>query len=195
MPTYKNQVRIIGGTHKRRVIRFPALDREIDGFRPTPDRVRETLFNWLGQDLLGKRCLDVFAGSGALAFEAASRNASTVIALETSRAAAKAIAENQAVLQLANLKLLQTDAFAFLASATDRFDVIFLDPPFAADWWDRLAPLIARIANEGALVYCESAKELSSFGDFVRLKHARAGMVHYHLFAASQAGRLEGDGP
>lgn len=183
MPTYKNQLRIIGGTHKRRVIRFPALDREINGFRPTPDRVRETLFNWLGQDLIGKRCLDVFAGSGALAFEAASRNASSVIALETSRAAANAIGENQAVLQLPNLKVQQVDAFGFLASTRDSFDVVFLDPPFATDWWDRLAPLIACVSSDGALIYCESAKELSQFGTFERLKHARAGMVHYHLFA------------
>lgn len=181
--TYKNQVRIIGGTHKRRVIRFPALDREINGFRPTPDRVRETLFNWLGQDLIGKSCLDVFAGSGALAFEAASRNASNVIALETSRAAANAIAENQAILQLPNLKVQQADAFGYLASTRESFDVVFLDPPFAADWWNRLAPLVERVCNDGALIYCESAKELAQFGRFARIKHARAGMVHYHLFA------------
>ena len=91
MTSYKNQIRIIGGTHKRRIVRLPGMaDMEgVPGFRPTPDRVRETLFNWLGQDLLGKRCLDVFAGSGALAFEAASRNAAQVIAIENS--------ENQAI--------------------------------------------------------------------------------------------------
>jgi 16S rRNA G966 N2-methylase RsmD len=70
-----------------------------------------------------------------------------------------------------------------LASTREVFDVIFLDPPFAADWWDRLAPLIARVSREGTLIYCESAKELPKFGAFERLKHARAGMVHYHLFA------------
>ncbi len=181
--TYKNQVRIIGGSHKRRVIRFPALDNEIAGFRPTPDRVRETLFNWLGQDLIGKRCLDVFAGSGALAFEAASRNATQVVAIESSRAAAKALAENQKILQLPNLKLANSDAFTLLASTPERFDVIFLDPPFAQDWWARLAPLIERVAAPGALIYCEFSKELLAFAAFERLKHARAGMVHYHLFA------------
>jgi 16S rRNA (guanine966-N2)-methyltransferase len=181
--TYKNQVRIIGGTHKRRVVRFPSLENEIAGFRPTPDRVRETLFNWLGQDLIGKRCLDVFSGSGALAFEAASRNASQVIAIESSREAMKALAENQKILQLPNLKLQLGDAFAFLASAAEKFDVIFLDPPFAQDWWSRLAPLIERIAAPNALIYCEFAKELVEFGTFTRLKHGRAGMVHYHLFA------------
>jgi 16S rRNA (guanine966-N2)-methyltransferase len=183
MSIYKNQIRIIGGTHKRRVIRFLALDKEIAGFRPTPDRVRETLFNWLGQDLIGKRCLDVFAGSGALAFEAASRNASSVIALEASRAAANAITDNQKLLQFENLKLRLGDSFSFLASTPEKFDVIFLDPPFAEDWWTRLAPLVARIAAPEAFIYCEFAKELVEFGTFTRVKHSRAGMVHYHLFA------------
>jgi 16S rRNA (guanine966-N2)-methyltransferase len=183
MPAYKNQLRIIGGTHKRRVIRFPALDESIAGFRPTPDRVRETLFNWLGQDLIGKRCLDVFAGSGALAFEAASRNATHVIAIESSRAAANAMADNQKLLQLPNFKLQLGDAFSYLASTSERFDVIFLDPPFAKDEWARLAPLVARVATTDALIYCESAKELTKFGEFERHKHGRAGMVHYHLFA------------
>jgi 16S rRNA (guanine966-N2)-methyltransferase len=186
MPTYKNQVRIIGGTHKRRVIRFPALDSEIAGFRPTPDRVRETLFNWLGQDLIGKRCLDVFAGSGALAFEAASRSATSVIAIESSRAALRAIAENQGILQLPNLKAQLSDAFAFLASTPEKFDVIFLDPPFAQDWWPRLTPQIERVAAADAMIYCEFSKELATFGKFQRLKHGRAGMVHYHLFANNE---------
>jgi 16S rRNA (guanine966-N2)-methyltransferase len=183
--TYKNQLRIVGGMHKRRVIRFPALDKEIAGFRPTPERVRETLFNWLGQDLIGKRCLDAFAGSGALAFEAASRNASSVIAIEASRSALKALADNQALLQCKNLQLRQGDAFAYLATVTEKFDVIFLDPPFAEDWWARLAPLIERVAAADVMIYCESAKELAVFGGFARLKHARAGMVHYHLFTAN----------
>lgn len=185
--TYKNQLRIIGGTHKRRVIRFPALDKDIAGFRPTPDRVRETLFNWLGQDLTGKRCLDVFSGSGALALEAASRGASKVIALESSRAAANTISENQAILQLENFKLQLGDAFGFLGSTAETFDVIFLDPPFAQDWWARLAPLVTRVAAPDALIYCEFVKEMTTFAKFERLKHARAGMVHYHLFANNES--------
>ena len=190
MTPYKNQVRIIGGTHKRRIVRFPGMaDMEgvpgvpgVPGFRPTPDRVRETLFNWLGQDLLGKRCLDVFAGSGALAFEAASRNATQVIAIENSRAAAQAIAQNQKLLDFPNLKIVNSDAFAFLASTPDKFDVIFLDPPFAQNWWDRLAPLIARVVAPEALIYCEFAKEMKALPGFTRTKHGRAGVVHYHLF-------------
>lgn len=183
MTPYKNQVRIIGGTHKRRIVRFPDM-LGVESFRPTPDRVRETLFNWLGQDLLGKRCLDVFAGSGALAFEAASRNATQVIAIESSRPAAQAIAQNQKLLELPNLKLVNADAFGFLASTPEKFDVIFLDPPFAQDWWARLAPLVARVAAPDALVYCEFAKELNEkqLPGFTRTRQGRAGVVHYHLF-------------
>lgn len=188
MTPYKNQVRIIGGSHKRRIIRFPDM-QGTEGFRPTPDRVRETLFNWLGQDLLGKRCLDVFAGSGALAFEAASRNASSVVAIESSRSAAQAIAQNQKLLELPNLKLVNGDAFVFLASTPEKFDVIFLDPPFAQDWWARLVPLVARVAAAEALVYCEFAKEMTAkqMPGFVRVRQGRAGMVHYHLFTPQSA--------
>lgn len=186
MTVYKNQVRIIGGTHKRRLVRFPDL-QNVPGFRPTPDRVRETLFNWLGQDLLGRRCLDVFAGSGALAFEAASRHASQVIAVESSRAAAQAMVQNQRQLALPNLKIMNIDAFAFLASTLEKFDVIFLDPPFAEDWWARLAPLLARVAAPEALVYCEFAKELKTLPGFERTRAARAGVVHYHLFKQHSA--------
>jgi 16S rRNA (guanine966-N2)-methyltransferase len=181
MPIYKNQLRIIGGTHKRRIIKFA----DAQDLRPTPDRVRETLFNWLGQDLIGKRCLDAFSGSGAMAFEAASRNASHVIAIESSRSAAQNISQNQRVLDLKNMRLVNGDAFAFMTSTDERFDVIFLDPPFAQDWWKRLAPLVERVTQPGALIYCEFAKELTEFGTFERLKHGRAGMVHYHLFTHS----------
>lgn len=193
---YKNQVRIIGGSHKRRVVRFPDM-QGVAGFRPTPDRVRETLFNWLGQDLTGRRCLDVFAGSGALSFEAASRNATAVVAIESSRAAAQAIAQNQRILALPNLNIVQSDAFAWLASpiaAAERFDVIFLDPPFAEDWWARLAPLIARVAAPEALVYCESAKAIDSLPGFVRTRQARAGVVHYHLFTPEVPSGADGAG-
>ena len=189
---YKNQVRIIGGSHKRRIVRFPDM-QGVTGFRPTPDRVRETLFNWLGQDLTGRRCLDVFSGSGALAFEAASRGATQVVAIESSRAAAQAIAQNQKLLDLPNLKLVNGDAFAFLASTPEKFDVVFLDPPFAQDWWQRLAPLVSRVAAPDALIYCEFAKELSSreLPGFNRSRHDRAGMVHYHLFTSHVAGTAE----
>ncbi|MBL8309380.1 MAG: 16S rRNA (guanine(966)-N(2))-methyltransferase RsmD [Burkholderiales bacterium] len=174
-------MRIIGGTHKRRVVRFADM-QGVPGFRPTPDRVRETLFNWLGQDLTGRACLDVFSGSGALAFEAASRNASRVVAVESARIAAQGIAHNQRLLDLPNLKLVQSDAFSYLASTPERFDVIFLDPPFAEDWWARLVPLVLRAAAPEALIYCESSRALDVLPGLQRTRQARAGMVHYHLF-------------
>jgi len=194
MTVYKNQVRIIGGTHKRRIVRFPDL-ANVAGFRPTPDRVRETLFNWLGQDLIGKRCLDVFAGSGALAFEAASRNASAVVAIESSRPAARAILENQKLLELPNLTLINGDAFAYMGSTSEKFDVVLLDPPFAQDWWSRLAPLVARVAQPDALVYCEFARELGDrqMPGFTRTRHGRAGLVHYHLFTPQGAATRGGE--
>jgi 16S rRNA (guanine966-N2)-methyltransferase len=159
--------------------------------------VRETLFNWLEQNLDGKRCLDVFAGSGALAFEAASRGAAKVIAVESSRAAMQAMSKNASVLDMPNLKLVNVDAFGFLASTPEKFDVIFIDPPFAQDWWARLAPLIARVAAPGALVYCEYVKELKDkdLPGFTRTRQARAGVVNYHLFApiaAATAATVEG---
>ncbi len=89
-----NRVRIIGGAWRRRLIRFPA----VEGLHPTPDRVRETLFNWLGQDLTGKRCLDLYAGSGALTLEAASRGAALAVAVDRDRAAIDALRENSALL-------------------------------------------------------------------------------------------------
>ena len=188
MTPYKNQIRIIGGTHKRRLVRFPDM-LGVESFRPTPDRVRETLFNWLGQNLDGKRCLDVFSGSGALAFEAASRGAAKVIAVETSKAAMQAIAKNANVLDMPNLKLLNVDAFGFLAATPEKFDVIFIDPPFAQDWWARLAPLIARVVAPEALVYCEYVKELKDrdLPGFTRTRQARAGVVNYHLFTQNSA--------
>ena len=183
MTPYKNQIRIIGGTHKRRLIRFPDM-LGVESFRPTPDRVRETLFNWLGQNLDGKRCLDVFSGSGALAFEAASRGALKVIAVESLKAAMQAMTKNANVLDMPNLKLVNADAFGFLAATPEKFDVIFIDPPFAQDWWARLAPLVARVAAPGALVYCEYVKELKEkdLPGFTRTRQGRAGVVNYHLF-------------
>src|ERR1700712_5778857 len=105
----RNEVRIIGGTWRSRRIRFAARAE----LRPTPDRVRETLFNWLGQDLTGLACLDLFAGSGALGFEAASRGASRVVMVENDRAAYEALRENKAALAAAQVELARADALEF----------------------------------------------------------------------------------
>ncbi|MCS6997280.1 MAG: 16S rRNA (guanine(966)-N(2))-methyltransferase RsmD [Casimicrobiaceae bacterium] len=180
-PPSKNQLRIIAGSHRSRLIRFPEAAR-LPGFRPTPDRVRETLFNWLGQELTGLVCLDLFAGSGALAFEAASRGAARVVAVERERAAVLALKRNREQLGLSAVAVYHADAFAWLATSGECFDVVFLDPPFASDPWQALARSLPARLTPGARVYCESAKPLSAFGGLRLNRQGRAGLVHYHLF-------------
>jgi 16S rRNA (guanine(966)-N(2))-methyltransferase RsmD len=127
--TLPREVRLIGGT--LRGSRLPVVDRP--GLRPTPDRVRETLFNWLGQDLTGWRVLDAFAGSGALGFEAASRGAAEVLLLERDPAPVASLQASQQRLQAAALRVLRTDALAWMRRAPPgRFDLVLLDPPFDA---------------------------------------------------------------
>lgn len=180
---YKNQVRIIGGTWKRRLLRFP----QIDGLRPTPDRVRETLFNWLGQDCTGLTCLDLFSGSGALAFEAASRNASKVVAVETAKPALEALRSNQTTLNARNMEIVWSDGMRFLDSTPQRFDVVFLDPPFASDLLAAALERLPRILNAGALVYAECAKWPELAGWEI-IKEGHAGQVQYGLLRRAETG-------
>jgi len=124
----RNRVRIVGGAWRSRLIPFPPTK----GLRPTPDRVRETLFNWLGQDLTGKTCLDLFAGSGALGFEAASRGARRVAMVERDASVFQALAANRDRLGALAVELTKSDALEFLRADTGLYDVVFLDPPFDA---------------------------------------------------------------
>ena len=138
-----NEVRLIGGQWKRS--KLPVADRP--GLRPTPDRVRETLFNWLGQDLAAKSCLDLYAGSGALGFEAASRGAARVVMVERERGAAAALDANREALKAERVEIVRADALEFLRGTYATFDVVFLDPPFADDPWPVLFELLpARLA-------------------------------------------------
>lgn len=178
---HKNQVRIIGGEWKRRLLRFP----QIDGLRPTPDRVRETLFNWLGQDCTGMTCLDLFAGSGALAFEAASRNARKVMAVETAKPALEALRANQTTLQASNLEIVWSDAMRFLAQTSEHFDLVFLDPPFASDLLAQALQHMPRILNADALVYAECA-HWPALDGWEIIKEGKAGQVHYGLLRRSE---------
>ena len=171
-------MRIIGGVHRRRVIRFPASG----ALRPTPDRVRETLFNWLGRDLSGQRCLDLFAGSGALALEAVSRGAVLAVAIERDRALAEAIRDNVQAIGASGVEVHAADARAWLARETRTFDAIFLDPPFQDDPWPWLLPeCAAKLTGDGAL-YAEAAREIAPPPPLSTWRHDRAGQVHYHLF-------------
>ena len=172
------RLRIVGGTHRSRVIAFPA----VEGLRPTPDRVRETLFNWLGQDLSGRCCLDAFAGSGALGFEAASRGARQVLMLENHPACRLALQQNARALALDTVSVVAGDALEFLCLDPRRFDVVFLDPPFADTQYPALLALAtARVADQGDL-YVESPRPQSPPAGWLLHRSLAAGRVHAHLF-------------
>jgi len=184
LPTpHANRVRIIGGAWRGRLIRFPAAP----GLRPTPDRVRETLFNWLGQDLNGRRCLDLYAGSGALSLEALSRGAALAVALDRSRALIDALAAMGAVLGATALETHVADVRAFLSAERRRFDVIFADPPFRDDPWPWLLPACAAHLSPGGFVYAEAGKVLEAPPGLAPWRRDKAGQVHYHLFAQAES--------
>ena len=176
------EVRIIGGAWRSRRIRFE--DRP--GLRPTPDRVRETLFNWLGQDLTGKDCLDLYAGSGALGFEAASRGARRVVMVERDAQSLGALKANAAVLAAGAVEVVRADAIEFLRQHHGRYDVVFLDPPFADDCWPQLLALLPRCLKPGALVYCERAAALDALAGWTVVKSGRAGQVSHQLLQHSE---------
>ena len=178
-PILANRVRIIGGAWRRRLVSFPS----VEGLRPTPDRVRETLFNWLGQDLSGRRCLDLYAGTGVLSLEAASRGASLAVAVDRNRVVIEAISAAGTALSAGALELHVADARAFIERETRPFDVIFLDPPFHDDPWGWLLPACAERLAPGGYVYAEAGRTIRPPPELVPWRSDRAGQVHYHLFA------------
>jgi 16S rRNA (guanine966-N2)-methyltransferase len=172
-----NRVRIVGGAWRSRQIAFPPRQN----LRPTPDRVRETLFNWLGQDLSGRDCLDLFAGSGALGFEAASRGARRVVMVERDPAVFRALAASREALAAAAVELKKADALEFLRGDAGVYDVVFLDPPFRDEYWPRIEPLLPRHLAPGALVYLESARPPALTRGWQAWRQDRAGQVAYQL--------------
>lgn len=152
--------------------------------RPTPDRVRQTLFNWLGQDLHGRTCLDLFAGSGALGFEALSRGAAQVTLVESDPAVYRALGDNARILGAMAARVVNSDATGFLAHNALKFDVIFLDPPFGQDWLGRLLPVIGAHLAPGGALYVEAAAPLRDVPGWQLVRQGRAGRVYYHLLAA-----------
>jgi 16S rRNA (guanine966-N2)-methyltransferase len=189
------RVRIIGGEWRRRLITFPPLP----DLRPTPDRVRETVFNWLGQDLHGLRCLDLFAGSGALGFEAASRGARRVVMVEQDARAVHSLQDNCRLLAAATVEVVRADARQYLERAARdaargdgdegggalQFDVVFLDPPFRLNMLPQLLPSVARCLAEGGWVYVEApvAAAFEADAGWQIVRQARAGAVDYRLLA------------
>ena len=173
-----NRVRIIGGRWRSRIVKFPPAM----SLRPTPDRVRETLFNWLGQRLDGLKCLDLFAGSGALGFEALSRGAARVVMVERDRETANALRDSARELDAAGADIVQAEALAFLATDRETYDVVFLDPPYASDLAQRALDQLAPRLAPAARVYVETAAALSPGGAWRVLREDRAGAVRYALF-------------
>jgi 16S rRNA (guanine966-N2)-methyltransferase len=169
-----SSVRIIGGEWRRRLIRFPA----VPDLRPTPDRMRETLFNWLGQDLTGETCLDLFAGSGALGFEAASRGARQVVMVERDAQVFGALQATHTLLGAAQVELTRADALAFLRADARRYGVVFLDPPFNLNLLPRLLLRLPDCLDQGARVYLESDRIAELPEGYQLLRQSRAGRVH-----------------
>ena len=179
---YAGRVRIIAGIWKKSVLRFPAIGE----LRPTPDRVRETLFNWLGQDLSGWRCLDAFAGTGALGFEAASRGAAQVTLVERDSALVAQLNRTQEKLQASNVRVIRGDGLAALKSqAAESLDAIFLDPPFDAKLFDDALSAASRALSPQGFLYLEAPKSWSSEAlQAIGLqlhRRLKASMVHAHL--------------
>ncbi len=199
--TAAQEVRIIGGQWKRTPLPVPVAA----GLRPTPSRVRETLFNWLGQDLGGWRVLDAFAGSGALGLEAASRGATAVTLLERDAALARHLQQTVARLKAAQVKVVTTDALAWMRQPTQasQFDLVFLDPPFDGELFlPALAAALQAVAP-GGWIYLEASRPWSELGlqladqlpppeqaGALQLRlhrEGRAGAVHFHLFQCGAA--------
>ncbi|MCE5181249.1 MAG: 16S rRNA (guanine(966)-N(2))-methyltransferase RsmD [Betaproteobacteria bacterium] len=173
----QNKVRIIGGEWRGRMIDFSSEE----GLRPTPDRVRETLFNWLGQTLDGMVCLDLFAGSGAMGFEALSRGARRVTMVEQNPKVLFHLRENAARLKADKLDVVAADALEFLRRQNGNFDIIFLDPPFHRGILPLLLPLLSeRLAPDGH-VYVETEHALEPGEGWEVWRSGRAGKVHYCL--------------
>jgi 16S rRNA (guanine966-N2)-methyltransferase len=179
----QNKLKIIGGNWRSRNITFI----DAPGLRPTPARVRETVFNWLRDDIIASRCLDLYAGSGALSFEAASRGAKSVVQVENNAPACRALKENAVALAADQIKIVQSDVFRYLAGDAEAFDVVFIDPPFAKDLavqtcqWLEEKDWLSRHAK--IYVEVESTLKLDGMPENWRLlKSKTAGEVGYHLF-------------
>ena len=182
------QVRIIGGAWKRTPL--PVLDAL--GLRPTPDRVRETVFNWINHlrdaDWSQTRVLDLFAGSGGLGFEAASRGAAQVTMIDANTAVVRQLEAVRDKLKADNVRVMRGDAVASaqsLAGRGEKFDLIFLDPPYSLDLLSRTLPLCLQLVKEGGLVYAESDAPVAAPEGWQVVREDKAGMVYYHLLSAA----------
>ena len=174
-------VRIIGGSMRGRKIRFSGAE----GLRPTLDRVRETLFNWLARDIAGSQCLDLFAGSGALGFEAVSRGAEMVTMVEKNRKVAEALKSNCQLLDTKAARVINLEAGKFLSTNQEKFDLVFLDPPFGKGLLSQIIDALIPNLKPDALIYIEQEKSQQQFvpdNRFEMLKHKTTGSFSYSLY-------------
>ncbi|HEY9269006.1 MAG TPA: 16S rRNA (guanine(966)-N(2))-methyltransferase RsmD [Methylotenera sp.] len=178
----QNTVRINAGEWRSRLLKFP----DAEGLRPTPERVRQTVFNWLGQDLTGLHCLDLFAGTGVMGFEALSRNAQTAVLVENTPSVFKAILENKAALKADAAQVFNSDALSFLAKNRQLFDVVFLDPPYNQGWLAKVLPLLPAHLNPDGFVYAEAEYAIEPDDIWQVVKQSKAGNVFYHLLKLHQ---------
>lgn len=172
-----SRIRITGGTWRSRMIQVA----DGPGLRPTPDRVRETLFNWLGHDLSGLNCLDAFAGSGILGLEAASRGAAQVVMIEKERRAFLQLQKNVALFNSLACKVVCGDALECAPAVAADCDLIFLDPPYRLGLLEKFEVLLPRLAKPEARIYAEAEYPLENLGPWQVVKRGTAGQVHYHL--------------
>ena len=198
--TAPHQVRIIAGVWKRTPL--PVMD--VAGLRPTPDRVRETVFSWLTH-LLGEQwnrvaCLDLFAGSGALGLEAASRGAERAVLVEQQPAVAQQLEAIRLKLNASHVSILRGDAFTVaqrLAVTTERFNLVFLDPPYACGWLPRMLPLCACVLAVDGIVYAEAEMALdgATAPEWMRnwevIRSGKAGLVFFHLLRCRNSDKIE----
>lgn len=196
-----HQVRIIGGQWKRTPL--PVLDAE--GLRPTPDRVRETVFNWITHLIDGAweqvACLDLFAGSGALGFEAASRGARRVVMVENSSPAVRQLEANRDKLKADKLAIVRGDALAAVQSAARRepagYGLVFIDPPYHQGWLEKVLPACMPLLTPSGLVYAEAEYPLDGeqapewMQDWEVVRADKAGMVFYHLLQRKSGTQIE----
>ena len=181
-----NQVRIIAGKWRGRKLSFP----DVPGLRPTPDRVRETVFNWLMDDITGARCLDLFAGSGALGFEALSRGAKEVVFVDAHARIVQQLQSHQKMLQCDNMQVQHMQAETYLKSTSKKFDIIFLDPPFGQNLIEPTCRLIAdcNLLKPHAHIYIESEFSLKNLpipSHWNIRKQKQSGQVQYTLLQIS----------
>jgi len=173
----QNKIRVIGGKWRGRVISFP---RNI-ALRPTPNRVRETVFNWLGQDMSGKVCLDLFAGSGAMGIEAASRGSEHVVMVESDRKAYTALQSSLQKFRTDQIELQMIDALKFITSDQRLFDVIFLDPPYQSGLLSKVLNLLPSHLKQDGWIYLEAGNSFEPDEDWSIWRDSQAGRVHFQL--------------